>query len=173
MSSALRRLAGSACGLGDLPRAPGTWGSAATVVAVAALCGVAGLFDGPFAQAAGGTRLAVGAVAALAALLLGLWAGGHAERDFGAHDPPQFVLDEVVGQLIALLPLLAGGAALSPLGLLAAFALFRAFDILKPPPVGALEGLPGALGIMADDLAAGALAAGGVALLAAVGAFPR
>ena len=94
------------------------------------------------------------------------------------------MLDEVVGQLLALLPLLAwgagadagrdaggsqpagAGAGFAPLGLLLAFALFRLFDISKPPPVSTLERLPGGFGIMADDVAAGILAAGGLALLA-------
>jgi phosphatidylglycerophosphatase A len=68
------------------------------------------------------------------------------------------VLDEVAGQWLALLPLWPGVP--SAPGLLGAFALFRLFDILKPWPCRALEALPGGVGIMADDLMAGAYAAG-------------
>jgi len=70
-------------------------------------------------------------------------------------DPGWVVIDEVAGQWIAMLalpgPSVAGG--------LAALALFRLFDIAKPGPIGWAERLPGALGIMADDVLAGALAA--------------
>jgi phosphatidylglycerophosphatase A len=65
------------------------------------------------------------------------------------------VIDEFAGQWIALLPL----AAPSPLGLLLAFALFRLFDIAKPGPIDAAQRLPGATGVMADDILAGLAAA--------------
>ncbi len=69
-------------------------------------------------------------------------------------DPSEIVIDEAAGQFIALAacyPLCAGDAV----WVLSAFALFRVFDILKPWPVSSLEKLPGALGIMADDLFCG------------------
>jgi phosphatidylglycerophosphatase A len=91
--------------------------------------------------------------AALIAAFGGLWAV-RAARVEG--DPGWVVIDEVAGQWIALLPL----ARPSAVGLLAAFALFRLLDITKPGPVGWADRQPGAAGIMADDLIAGALAAG-------------
>jgi phosphatidylglycerophosphatase A len=68
-------------------------------------------------------------------------------------DPSFVVIDEVAGMLIAL-----AWTAPSPWSAGIAFVLFRAFDILKPFPIGRLERLPGAWGVMADDIAAGAVA---------------
>ena len=65
------------------------------------------------------------------------------------------VVDEVLGQWIAL----AGLRHFNWVGYLAAFALFRLFDIWKPPPVRQLEALPGGLGINMDDVMAGVYAA--------------
>jgi phosphatidylglycerophosphatase A len=151
--AAWRRLLGSALGAGFLPVAPGTWGSLATVLAAAALLGVRGAWTGALA----GSVLGV-LVCALGVTLLGTLVGQRAEADFGRHDPGAFVLDEVAGQLVALLPLLPG--PFPPAGLLGAFLLFRLFDVLKPWPCRALEALPGGVGIMADDLMAGVYAAG-------------
>ena len=65
------------------------------------------------------------------------------------------VVDEVVGQWLTL----AGARTLNWKSYLAAFLLFRLFDIWKPPPVRQLESLPGGVGIVADDLMAGLYAA--------------
>jgi phosphatidylglycerophosphatase A len=70
------------------------------------------------------------------------------------------VIDEVAGQLIALI-----AVPLSWKSLLAGFILFRAFDIIKPPPVRQLEALPEGAGIMLDDVAAGICALAVVHLL--------
>ena len=70
-------------------------------------------------------------------------------------DPQFVVVDEVVGQWLAL----AGARTLELEIWLAAFLLFRLFDIWKPAPVRQLESLPGGVGIMADDLMAGVYAA--------------
>lgn len=67
-----------------------------------------------------------------------------------AKDPQIVVIDEVAGQIVALI-----AAPLSWKTLLVGFILFRMFDILKPPPVRQLEKLPEGTGIMVDDLAAG------------------
>lgn len=90
-------------------------------------------------------------------------------------DPSEIVIDEVVGQWIALFPLSAGlwfaGAApqLFPWpGWLGGFLLFRLFDIWKPWPVSWADGLHGALGVMLDDIIAGLMAAACVTLAAAV-----
>ncbi len=70
-------------------------------------------------------------------------------------DPQIVVVDEVLGQWISL----AGARTLNWKSYLAAFALFRLFDIWKPPPVRQLEALPGGLGINLDDVMAGVYAA--------------
>ena len=85
--------------------------------------------------------------------LLGIWAAGEAEKLFARHDDGRIVIDEIAGQLIALLWL-----PVSPLVAATSFVLFRIFDIWKPPPARALEALPGGLGVMADDLMAGVYA---------------
>lgn len=138
-------------GVGRIPRAPGTWGSVAALPCA-----------WPLAYWGGWPALLVGA---LAIFLVGWWAAEQYERQSGRHDPKEVVIDEVAGQWLALLP-----AGLDPVSMLAAFILFRLFDILKPWPVSWAEGLPGGLGVMADDMLAGILAAlllfGGQALLA-------
>lgn len=136
----LARLVASGCGAGFLPRAPGTWGSL-----LAALAGSALL-------AAGQWLLGAGAVAAIGA---GLWA---IPRAGGEADPGWVVIDEVAGMWLAMLPL----AHPTLPGVAAAFALFRLFDIWKPGPVGRLDRVPGRVGVMADDVAAGLFAAAGV-----------
>ncbi len=92
-------------------------------------------------------------LAALIATLGGLWAI-RAARVEG--DPGWVVIDEVAGQWIALL----GLARPTLPGLLAAFLVFRILDIAKPGPVGWADRQKNAAGIMADDLIAGAIAAG-------------
>jgi len=82
-------------------------------------------------------------------------------RESGRKDPQIVVIDEVVGQWITL----AGAPRINWRSLLIAFALFRLFDIFKPPPVRNLERLPGGTGIVLDDAAAGVYAA--LALFAA------
>ena len=81
--------------------------------------------------------------------LAGVWASGRAERYWG-RDPGRVVIDEAAGALVAV-------AALPPTlpVVWTGFVLFRAFDILKPPPVRWCERLPGGWGVMADDIAAG------------------
>jgi phosphatidylglycerophosphatase A len=89
----------------------------------------------------------------LALALLGpaIWAADRMARDSGKKDPQTVVVDEVVGQWIAL----GGAATLNWKGWMGAFLLFRAFDIWKPPPVRALERVPGGAGIVLDDAMAG------------------
>jgi phosphatidylglycerophosphatase A len=109
-----------------------------------------------------------------ALLAAGIWAADHAERVFGRKDDRRIVMDEVVGQLLALAPLLAYrgerfdrdvGMALVVTG----FVAFRCFDIWKPPPVRWAERrFAGGLGVMLDDVVAGVL---GAAVVAAALAF--
>lgn len=103
---------------------------------------------------------------ALALVLLfvfGCWVCGESARLLGVHDYGGIVFDEMVGLLVACTPLLlmAGGVqGLAWLWLLAAFALFRAFDILKPWPIRWLDRhVEGGFGIMIDDVLAGLAAA--------------
>ena len=89
----------------------------------------------------------------LAALILvpAIWAAGVTALASGRKDPQFVVIDEVIGQWIAL----AGAASYNWKSYLGAFALFRLFDIWKPPPVRQLEALPGGWGINLDDVMAG------------------
>lgn len=104
--------------------------------------------------------------AAVTALLFvaGCWICGTSSRLLQVHDYPGFVFDEIVGFLIACVPLLPGVGGPQwhvALGVLAAFALFRLFDVLKPWPIRLLDRhVHGGLGIMLDDAVAGAAAAG-------------
>jgi phosphatidylglycerophosphatase A len=85
--------------------------------------------------------------------MAGIWAASQAERLAQRKDPGIVVIDEVAGQMIALLP--------GPFyvhtwwSIISAFVLFRAFDIWKPYPIRRLEKLESGLGIMADDIVAG------------------
>jgi phosphatidylglycerophosphatase A len=83
------------------------------------------------------------------------WAATITSRVSGLKDPQIVVVDEVLGLWISL----AGARTLNWKSYLAAFALFRLFDIWKPPPVRQLEALPGGLGINLDDVMAGVYAA--------------
>ncbi|MFY9607839.1 MAG: phosphatidylglycerophosphatase A [Blastocatellia bacterium] len=93
---------------------------------------------------------------------VGVWASNRACELSGVKDPSNIVIDEISGQLIAFSPLVASP---SVLGVIAAFALFRLFDIAKPYPIRKLESLPAGLGVMSDDALAGLYAAVIVSLL--------
>ncbi len=136
---------GTFFGAGLLRPGPGTYGSVAAVLLWFGAAHV--LHPAP-------TAFAIGtAIAALAATLIGIPAATIVAEESGRKDPGHVVIDEVAGQLIALIAIPADWrhAALSLL-------LFRIFDILKPPPVRQLERLPQGTGIMLDDVAAGLLA---------------
>ncbi|MCX5715240.1 MAG: phosphatidylglycerophosphatase A [Candidatus Omnitrophica bacterium] len=83
-------------------------------------------------------------------LILGLWLGKEAEKIFGRKDPPQVVIDEVVGMLMSLVFL-----PFSVMLVVMGFLLFRILDTLKPFPAGRIQDLHGGMGIMADDIVAG------------------
>lgn len=126
---------------GFFPFAPGTVGSAVGVVVWAA------------ARLAGATAVAE-ALLVVTLLVVGALAASEAERRLGTTDPGPVVIDEVMGQCVALI-----AAPLTWNTALLGFLLFRAFDIVKPPPARQLERAHGGWGIMLDDLAAGAYAA--------------
>jgi len=98
----------------------------------------------------GAGRLAI-AVLVLIALGPGIWAAGRTATIAGRKDPGMVVVDEVLGLWVTLL----GASILNWKTWLAAFVLFRIFDIVKPWPVRQLESLPGGAGIVMDDLFAG------------------
>lgn len=133
MKSKIARLIATWFGCGYFPKGPGTVGSLAAVLMV--WYGVPALWG------------------ALVLLIPAIWASGVVARELG-HDPQVVVVDEVVGQWIAL-----SVAPVEPVPVLAAFVLFRLFDITKPGLVRQFERLEGGWGIMMDDVAAGVLAA--------------
>jgi phosphatidylglycerophosphatase A len=151
-------LIGTVGGIGYLRPAPGTWGS------LAALPLAYGL------HLLGGFPLL--ALATLAVCAAGYWATAEMTRGQDNHDPSEIVIDEVAGQWLAIwaisYPAWSHGIAISALwpGWIAAFALFRLFDIWKPGPVGWADRKTGPMGVMLDDVIAGILAALGVAALA-------
>lgn len=87
-------------------------------------------------------------------LALSIYIAGEAEKIYLKKDDQRIVIDEIIGLQIAMLPV-----AINILNLCIAFILFRFFDILKPFPIGNLQGLPGGWGVVADDVAAGIYAA--------------
>lgn len=80
----------------------------------------------------------------------GFWAASKAEEQMGVHDPKQIVIDEWAGMAITLI-----GVPPRISSYVAAFVLFRIFDVIKPPPARQLEKLPGGYGIVLDDVFAG------------------
>ena len=131
------RLIATLGGIGRMPVAPGT---VASLVA-------AGLWYGWFPDVT--TQWVSGGLV----FVVGTWAAGTVARCLHLSDPPIVVIDEFLGMWVAL----AGWPRSLPL-VGVAFLLFRAFDVVKPPPLRRLERLPGGWGIMADDVAAGLLA---------------
>ncbi|MGE0449120.1 MAG: phosphatidylglycerophosphatase A [Vicinamibacterales bacterium] len=120
----------TALGVGYVPFAPGTFGSAVGLLVWWLL---------PKTAAAQLTAVAV-------TFALGAWSGSVAEKHFNRTDPGPVVIDEVLGMLVTLLfnPVGWQGAAIG-------FLWFRLADIIKPYPANRLEALHGGLGIMADD----------------------
>jgi phosphatidylglycerophosphatase A len=117
-------------GVGYVPFAPGTFGSAA------------GLLLWWFLPPQPSIQVA----AIVVLFVAGAWSGTLAERHFHKTDPGHVVIDEVMGMLITLLMNPVGWK-----GACAGFLLFRLFDIVKPYPANRLERLPGGTGVMADD----------------------
>jgi phosphatidylglycerophosphatase A len=137
-------------GIGRLRPGPGTWGSAATMLLSAGLANLV----------APSLRTPLAIALAAAVVLIGIPAATRVARGTGIKDPQFVVIDEVAGQLVALIAVPLGWKSF-----LAGFILFRVFDILKPPPVRQLEAIPEGTGIVLDDVAAGLYAFGTMHLL--------
>ncbi len=137
-------------GVGYIPGAPGTYGSA---VAVAIYLGIDSWV---IARGFGGASIhAIISVSLLIFCLIGIWASGRSIPMLGNEDPHSAVVDEIMGQFITF--------CFIPFGrgwpfILAGFLLFRLFDIWKPYPIDSLQSLPGGIGICADDIIAGVYA---------------
>lgn len=128
-------------GLGFLNPAPGTWGTLGALPFALIFYSIGNIF---------GVLLLLAAV-----IYYGEKAIEKFEAQTGTHDSKLIVIDEVAGMLIAFLP-----AGMNPLLILISFVLFRFFDIVKPGPIGTIdEKMPGARGVMADDILAGIAAA--------------
>jgi phosphatidylglycerophosphatase A len=126
-------------GVGKAPKAPGTFGTLAAIPLAFLL-----MWMGPFYTM--GFILLFTPVA--------IWACEIHQKKLGVEDPQEIVIDEVVGFLITMTWLPMTWQAY-----LAGFLLFRLLDITKPFPIGYLDKkVPGGLGVMADDIAAGMIA---------------
>ncbi len=151
---------GTVLGVGYVKPAPGTWGSLVALPWAWLLHVIGGL-----------PLLALGI---LMMFLAGWWATANLTAGQSDHDPSEVVIDEVVGQWIALAPLsyAAWSMDISILamwpGWIAAFVLFRFFDITKLGPVGWADRMETPFGVMLDDVVAGVFAALGVLALAAL-----
>ncbi len=126
-------------GSGNLPVAPGTWGSLAALPCAAILA----IIGGPWLLS----------IAILVAFVVGVWASGRYATATGRTDPGSVVIDEFAGQWLAILPV-----ALDWRYYIVAFVLFRFTDITKPWPCRPAERAAGGLGIMLDDIVAGVYA---------------
>lgn len=147
----LPRLIATTLGCGYWPWGPGTMGAVGGLVLWLPL-----LFTGDTMTAFG-----INAAMVLIFTFLGAWSGTVAERYWGP-DPSKVVMDETVGQWIAMMPLVTFASCGCPwsmwqmwVGVALSLALFRFFDILKPLGVRSMEHFPGGWGIMADDILAG------------------
>jgi len=126
-------------GAGLAPRAPGTVGTLLGIPLVLVMPEHLGYYLGVL----------------LVLCVVGVWCCSVCARRLGVHDHPGIVWDEIVGYAITMI-----GAPDGILPLVLGFALFRLFDILKPWPIGLIDRrVDGGLGIMADDVVAGVMAA--------------
>lgn len=126
----------STCGVGYIPFAPGTFGSAAALPLWWAL------------RVTGSVWAEVAAI--LLIVVVGAWSARVTERALAVEDPGIIVIDEVAGMLISVC-----GLPLTWPVALGGFFLFRLFDIVKPFPARRLEHVPNGWGVMADDVMAG------------------
>ncbi|HKA32682.1 MAG TPA: phosphatidylglycerophosphatase A [Candidatus Binatia bacterium] len=125
-------------GAGYIPGAPGTAG---TLVAIP----LSLLLNRVAAHSLPLALLTLAAVIAVA-----FWSADRAEAIFGEKDAPRIVIDEIAGFMLANF-----AAPQSVSAIIAAFILFRFFDIIKPYPARRAERMPGGIGVVMDDLVAG------------------
>ena len=130
-------------GSGYSPVAPGTCGSFLGILLILLLSRL---------KLSGGSRLLLFLILVSVISAAGIWAASRAELLFRRKDPPQVVIDEIVGQLLTF-----GLIFKHPrfLLLLIGFLFFRLFDIVKPFPIRDVERVPLGFGIVLDDLVAG------------------
>lgn len=161
----------TACGLGYIPLAPGTWGSLAGTILYVLFVPRTFLQPLDVSDGVASFRIvhishwAMACAAAFIIALVGVWASRRAAEYCGKKDPQFVVIDEVSGQFLTYL------LAVTPRWnyLLLGLILFRVFDIWKPFPVRQAESLPGGWGIMADDWVAAIYAAIGLWIARAAG----
>jgi phosphatidylglycerophosphatase A len=163
-------LAIATCGVGYIPLAPGTFGSLVGLALYLLLRRVflslpVGSVDFNLLYIIY-VLVAVKLIVIIGLTVVGTWAASRVEKLQGVKDPSKVVIDEVAGQYIALsaVPMMFEAWWT----IIAAFVLFRFFDIVKPYPARRLESLHGGLGIMADDVVAGAYAGISVALITSI-----
>jgi len=145
----MKRLLTSGFGLGRLPIAPGTWGSAPVAIVFGLMCYVgAGVL----------TTSAVMVFIGLAASAVCVAFAPVAIEATGRKDPREVVVDEIAGQATAFIGISAAGGKAILAAVVIGFLVFRVLDIFKPWPCRSLERLPAGWGILADDLAAGVYA---------------
>ena len=147
-------------GLGDHIPAPGT--TVGSLPAYLLWWGACTAFP------AATVRIAITAIGLFVAAAVGTWASEVEAQRRDKTDPRPIVIDEIAGQWLTYLVALPFVPLQNPIHLavfaLAGFLLFRFFDILKPWPIRSFERLPGGIGIVADDLAAGYFAAAVLAI---------
>jgi len=132
-------------GLGLIPKAPGTWGSLGAIPPAIFIIQFGGL--------------TAFIIALIALTPIAFWATAKYEDISKSHDAKQIVIDEVIGQWIALIPVFYC-VGVNAIWIIAAFILFRIFDITKPWPISHFDqNVEGANGVMLDDIVAGLIAA--------------
>lgn len=129
----------SLLGAGRSPYVPGTVGTLATLPLV--------ILSGLYLPPAGYALLTI------LVIVVAIWSADVAARVLGKEDPGFVVIDETAGFYVTMLAL-----PITPWTIAGGFFLFRLFDVLKPPPAARAERLPGGVGIVLDDLIAGAYA---------------
>lgn len=125
--------------IGNIPFAPGTFGS---------------LIALPLCFALTGISLAPAMLGTLFFILFAVCIADAAEKILKQNDPSCIVIDEIAGMMVTLI-----GLPFNPITVLIGFIIFRILDILKPFPIRNLDKrIPGGLGVVADDVAAGIIA---------------
>ena len=125
--------------IGNLPFAPGTFGS---------------LIGLPLCFALAGISLAPAVLCTLLFISFAVYIADAAEKLLKRSDPGCIVIDEMAGMMVTLI-----GLPFSPITVVIGFIIFRILDILKPFPIRNLDRrIPGGLGVVADDVAAGLIA---------------